>query len=1108
MSEFRSGTKLLLAVALCVSMVTSMLVLVPHKAEAAPQDGWIEGTVSDGVDPIPDVLLIYILNMGGGGNPLGSGLTDSFGHYNLTVVGGLSYIVLAFEGNYYSNSSAATVVSGETSIANVIMTPITPAVADVTLRGFVKIEGTGSPVTVGSIIGYTNDPLMTEGGPPYYGNLTAPDGLGEYSVNVIAGAAGGGVGIMGVPGYGFAENSTSNPFVSGMTYWLNISLGQSVSTDDAVIHGNVTDDSTGLSLGGVLVNFDSSNEWNRNRSYSNYTFTDLQGHYKMNVTNGTSNIMFSKSGYAIFRLSEMSVSHGANLRINASLLPLTATVNGNVTDASLAPIVNAQVFVFDETHNNISYAVTNSLGKFTFDVFDGDNLSFGAQASGYGSDWTVIDILPGDSIWHDFVLPSFDAWMTGKVTNELNGSPIENAHVDAHSSIFGASGQTNSMGDYNISLVSGTTYTVNVDAMGYGHNSSEVAVATGENVYNVELMPLDAWMTGKVTDRLSGFPIENASVWVHSSVFQNWNATDSAGDYNVTLVSGTTYTVDVDAAGYRHDTRELAVVSGENLCDVQLLLSNLPQTTKLYGWVNDSNSLSGIADAQVRVGFLPPDYGGQNQTMTNGTGYYEMWVSPVELMYVVSAPDHVHAQEIVNATGEAMVRRDVLLDLDIWSPNVTSYDQSPSLNISWTNPSLVHAVVQEQDPSQFILAYAIYDHTTGIHSYFYIVQMLYDSFNPLNYASNDLPYTQAGDAYTIDYNWIGTAHGGLLTNMTDQEYLGSYEVTMDLHVYDGIRGYYTNSTLGGWMSGSALFDRSTGDFAWFQFEGSMPWADPSDPTGVFQPSVSMIEVDETNGNSNWYGDWHLGDWSVAGLEFAYDELLPSGRYVSQFFVSDFGQRGWGQLTNLTVDNDPPVADWGSDRQAIQNITIYLDGGNCSDNVGIVDYEWSFWDDGTYYDIHGAVVTFAFTELGDHNVTLTVTDGAGHVSSANVVLTVIPDPPPVANAGPDQLVLPGTVVFDASGSWDVGGGIVNVTWTFTYDGNVQTLWGWMPTFDFLIEGVYDVTLTVTDSVGQTSTDHVQITVSATIPEFPTMLLPVMGILALFALVCVRRRFEEG
>jgi hypothetical protein len=1022
MSEFRRGTKLLLAVALCVSMVTSMLVLVPHKAGAAPQDGWIEGTVSDGVNPIQDVMLIYVLNMGGGGDPLGFGLTDALGHYNLTVAGGMSYMVLAFEGDYYSNASIVSVVSGATTLADINLTPIAPTVADVTLRGFVKNE-TGSPVTGGTIIGFTNDPLMTEGGAPYYGNTTVPDGLGEFSLKVIAGTAGGGVGIMGIPGYGLIDNSTSNPFISGMTYWLNLSLAPLISTDDAVIRGNVTDSETGLPLGNVLVNFESSNEWNMNGSYSNYTFADSLGLYNMNVTNGTSNIMFSKTGYGIYRLSEMSVNHGDNLRIDASLLPVTATVSGNVTDASLAPIANAQVLVFDQTRNNISYAITNSLGKFTFDVFDGDNLSFGAQASGYGSNWTVIDILPGDSIWHDFVLIPYDAWMTGRVTNALNGFPIENAYVEAHSSILGASDQTNSMGYYNISLVSGTTYTVNVDATGYGHNSSEVAVATGENVYNVELMPLDAWMTGKVTDKLSGLPIENAGVWVHSPVFDAWDATDSAGDYYVTLVSGITYTVDVNTMGYRYNTSELAVVSGENLYDVQLLPNDLPQTTRLYGWIIDRSSLSGIADAQVQVGLPPPDYGGQNQTMTGGTGYYEMWVAPVELMYVVKASNYAHSEGVLDATGQTDMNLTVLLDPDIWDPNVT-YSQSPTVNISSTNPSAVHVEIQEQDPEIFSLFNARYDHTTGTQAYYCIVQNPTDVFDPLSNQNIGLPYSHLGDVYTVDYQWSGTgAIGGWLTNTTGQAYYGSYEMSMGPNTYDALRGYYSNSSMPGtWREGTAWFERSTGNFLQFQYDAQEPWADASDVTGLFIPAASMIEVDTTTGTWTWQNG-SMGSSSVVGLTFTYNGTLPSGAYVSLFRVRDFAGHEWWtpRVTNLTVDNDIPVA----------------------------------------------------------------------------------------SAGDDQVVVGGQEVFFSGSLSSDSSGIANWTWTFTYGGTDYVLWGEYPSFTFSSgDDVVTVTLTVTDGAGHTSTDTMQVTVAGVIPEFPTMLLPVMGILALFALVSVRRRFEEG
>ena len=938
MSEFRSGTKLLLAIALCVLMVTSMLVLVPHEAGAVPQDGWIEGTVRDGVNPIPGVLLIYILNMGGGGNPLGSGLTDGSGHYNLTVVGGLNYMVIAFEGSYYSNSSSVSVISGATAFANINMTPIAPTVADVTLRGLVKDE-VGNPVTAGSIIGFTNDPRLTDGGPPFYGNLTAPNGLGEYSVNVIAGTAGGGVGIMGVSGYGFIENSTSNAFESGHTYWLNITLAIPVSTDDAVIRGNVTDSVTHLPLENVVVSIQSSNSWNMNRSYSNYTFTDSLGYYMMEVTNGTSEMMFSKVGYGIYRMSEISVNPGANLWINASLLPLTATVSGNVTDSSLVPIANAQVFVFDQSRNNISYATTDRLGKFTFDVFNGTNLSFGAQATGYGSNWTVINILPGDSIWRDFVL-----------------------------------------------------------------------------------VPLDAWMKGNVTNRITGQPIAGAEVSIHSSIYSEYKITNSTGDYNASLLAGITYTVDVGASGYRHNTSQATPVPGGNTYNIALLPEILPQTTRVIGWVNDSLTLAGIRGATVSFGLPPPEYGERNQTITGASGYFEMWIPPVEMMYVVNASNYAHSDGVLDATGQTDMKLMISLVPDTWAPNVT-FGQSPAKNISWNNPSVVHVEIQEQDPEVFSLITAIYDHTVGTQAYYNLIQMPTIYFDPLNNPGNGMPYSNVGDVYTIDYQWSGTATGGWLANTTNQTYYGSYVISMGPTVYDALRGFYSNSsTPGVWKTGTAWFERSTGQFAFFQYDTQAPWAQASDTTGLFDPGVSTIIVDVTSGFWSWQSG-SMGSSSVVGLTFTYEETLPSGAYVSLFRARDFAAHEWWtpKVTNLTVDNDIPVASAGDDQLVAGGQEVFFDGSLSTDSSGIANWTWTFTSGGTDYEVWGEHASFTFSSGGETvTVTLTVTDGAGH----------------------------------------------------------------------------------------TSTDTMVVTVAGVIPEFPTMLLPVMGIMALFALVSVRRRFEEA
>jgi hypothetical protein len=91
-------------------------------------------------------------------------------------------------------------------------------------------------------------------------------------------------------------------------------------------------------------------------------------------------------------------------------------------------------------------------------------------------------------------------------------------------------------------------------------------------------------------------------------------------------------------------------------------------------------------------------------------------------------------------------------------------------------------------------------------------------------------------------------------------------------------------------------------------------------------------------------------------------------------------------------------------------------------------------------------------------------------------------PPVADAGPDQIVNKGdTVFFDGSGSYDVDGTIVNYTWDFD-DGDFG--YGEFPTHVYTVAGVYYVNLTVTDDDGATGSDVCIITVEEPLPLPPT------------------------
>jgi PKD repeat protein len=258
--------------------------------------------------------------------------------------------------------------------------------------------------------------------------------------------------------------------------------------------------------------------------------------------------------------------------------------------------------------------------------------------------------------------------------------------------------------------------------------------------------------------------------------------------------------------------------------------------------------------------------------------------------------------------------------------------------------------------------------------------------------------------------------GGWLTSGSDHHYFGSFEMQYGPTVYQGLKGLYYNNTLGSSYEGTAWFDNATGNFEFFSFnQGFMPSALPTDPTGTFSPEVSALRIDNATNNTMWINSLTEGDWSVVGLHFAYDGVAPSGKYVTMFSAQDFGNRGAGNISFITVDNDPPVANAGFDQTVPAGQTVHFDGSSSTDNVGIANYTWTFND-----------------------------------------------------------------------------GVTPVT-----------LWGRNPTYTFLTDGVYDVTLTVRDGAGHTSTDVVRITIGAAIPEFPTVLIPVSGMILIIAMVRMRR-----
>jgi hypothetical protein len=211
-----------------------------------------------------------------------------------------------------------------------------------------------------------------------------------------------------------------------------------------------------------------------------------------------------------------------------------------------------------------------------------------------------------------------------------------------------------------------------------------------------------------------------------------------------------------------------------------------------------------------------------------------------------------------------------------------------------------------------------------------------------------------------------------------------------------------------------------------------------------------------------------------GVRSAYLFDTP-GVFVVTLNVTD-AAGNWAIDTMRVTVNDItlPMADAGPDQTVGEGTLVTFDGSGSSDNVGILNHNWTFTD-GAPVALHGVRPTHRFDTPGVFVVTLNVTDAAGNWATDDMTVTVNDITPPVVDAGPDMMVDEGTlVIFDGSGSSD-NVGIVNYSWTFA-DGTLITLRGTWPRYRFDTPGVFVVTLSVTDAGGNRVTDTVTVTVN--------------------------------
>ncbi|NWV20139.1 K319L protein, partial [Origma solitaria] len=220
--------------------------------------------------------------------------------------------------------------------------------------------------------------------------------------------------------------------------------------------------------------------------------------------------------------------------------------------------------------------------------------------------------------------------------------------------------------------------------------------------------------------------------------------------------------------------------------------------------------------------------------------------------------------------------------------------------------------------------------------------------------------------------------------------------------------------------------------------------------------------------------------------------LTVGLYEFKVVVNGENAHGEGYV-NVTVNpkprvNQPPVAIVSPQSQEISlpTISTVIDGSQSTDDDKIVSYHWEelkgpLREEKVSSDT--AILTLTNLVPGNYTFSLTVvdSDGASNSTTANLTVNKAVDYPPVANAGPNQVItLPqNSITLYGNQSTD-DHSIVSYEWLLSPNskGKVMEMQGVRtPVLQLsaMQEGDYTYQLIVTDSAGHQSTAEVTVIV---------------------------------
>jgi len=235
--------------------------------------------------------------------------------------------------------------------------------------------------------------------------------------------------------------------------------------------------------------------------------------------------------------------------------------------------------------------------------------------------------------------------------------------------------------------------------------------------------------------------------------------------------------------------------------------------------------------------------------------------------------------------------------------------------------------------------------------------------------------------------------------------------------------------------------------------------------------------------------WTFGDGSNAVGPTAIHIYTTAGTFIAVLtIIDDDGAMSTAsrQIVVSAPENEPPTATFSATPMTgPAPLTVAFDASATDDPDGtIASFDWATGDGST---LSGVAPVYTYTAPGTYAVVLTVEDdrGAPAIATRTIQVTAPGNQLPVASFTADptfSLGPPLTVNFDATGSHDPDGAIIDYLWNF---GDGDTGVGATAVHTYTETGTFTVVFTVIDDDGvpASATTTIQVGIFLLLPLQP-------------------------